>query len=130
MGKVDLRLMEATVKRIQSDSHDTRFDRNKSDEIEVAKVEMDFPEESRVVFADESTENPTMEDERYTFKASLPLPKSLKDCRQDVDNHNINITHKFKLMVNIHNPEGHISQVTTFQSSHCRSGTDQSAACV
>ena len=101
------------MKRIQqSDVPDMRFDRSKSDEFEVAKAEMEFPEESRVTFEDDSLDNPTMEDEKYVFKATLPLPKSLRDCRQDVDSHAINITHRFKLMVNIHNPEGHISQVS------------------
>ena len=52
-----------------------------------------------------------MADEMYKFKATLTLPKSLNQCRQDVDSHQINVTHRFKLMVNIHNPEGHISQL-------------------
>ncbi|PSK34227.1 hypothetical protein B9Z65_8553 [Elsinoe australis] len=112
LGKVELRLMENVTKRISpGGSNDFRGDRVKQDEIEVAKQEMAFPEDSRVEFQDESPDNPMMEDERYSFKARLPLPKSLKQCRQDVDSHSINITHKFKLMVNIHNPEGHTSQL-------------------
>lgn len=107
-----MRLIEATTKRIQqSEVPDMRCDRSKSDELEVAKADMEFPEQSRVEFTDETPDNPTMEDERYIFKATLPLPKSLKECRQDVDSHPVNITHRFKLMVNIHNPEGHVSQV-------------------
>ncbi|KAF2223674.1 hypothetical protein BDZ85DRAFT_318893 [Elsinoe ampelina] len=112
LGKVELRLMENVTKRISTGGHgDFRGDRVKTDEIEVAKEEMEFPEHSRILFDDESPDNPMMEDERYSFKAKLPLPKSLKQCRQDVDSHSINITHKFKLMVNIHNPEGHTSQL-------------------
>ncbi|PNS14230.1 hypothetical protein CAC42_6743 [Sphaceloma murrayae] len=112
LGKVELRLMESVTKRISSShQNDLRGDRIKQDELEVAKEEMPFPEDSRIEFTDESPENPMMEDERYSFKARLPLPKSLKQCRQDVDSHSINISHKFKLMVNIHNPEGHTSQL-------------------
>lgn len=113
LGKVDMRLVEHTTKRIAAqDVADQRTDRTKSDEHEVAKSDMEFPEHSRVTFDNETVDNPTMEDERYVFKAKLPLPKSLKECRQDVDSHAINITHRLKLMVNIHNPEGHISQVS------------------
>ncbi|PPJ53723.1 hypothetical protein CBER1_00834 [Cercospora berteroae] len=112
LGKVELRLMETVVKRIQAtEVPDIRGDRSKTEESEVAKADMDFPEHSRIMYEDETLDNPTMADEMYKFKATLPLPKSLNVCRQDVDNHSINITHRFKLMVNIHNPEGHVSQL-------------------
>lgn len=112
LGKVELRLVETVVKRIQnSEVPDSRGDRSKSEETEVAKTDMEFPEHSRVMYEDETVDNPMMADEMYKFKATLPLPKSLNTCRQDVDSHQINVTHRFKLMVNIHNPEGHISQL-------------------
>jgi hypothetical protein len=112
LGKVELRLMETVVKRIQaSEVPDTRGDRTKSEETEVAKQDMEFPEHSRISYDDETTDNPMLADEMYKFKATLPLPKSLHICRQDVDSHQINVTHRFKLMVNIHNPEGHVSQL-------------------
>ncbi|KAK3717366.1 hypothetical protein LTR37_005755 [Vermiconidia calcicola] len=112
LGKVELRLMETVVKRIQAtEVPDSRGDRTKSDEAEVAKAEMEFPEHTRVEYTDETLDNPMMADEMYKFRANLPLPKSLNQCRQDVDCHQLNVTHRFKLMVNIHNPEGHISQL-------------------
>lgn len=112
LGKIELRLMETVVKRIQAtEVPDIRGDRSKTEETEVAKADMEFPEDSRIVYDDETLENPTLADEMYKFKATLPLPKSLNICRQDVDSHSINITHRFKLMVNIHNPEGHVSQL-------------------
>lgn len=112
LGKVELRLIENTVKRIQaSEVPDLRGDRSKSEEHEVAKAEMEFPEHSRIMYDDETVDSPMMADEMYKFKATLQLPKSLNECRQDVDSHQINITHRFKLMVNIHNPEGHVSQL-------------------
>lgn len=109
LGKVELRLLETVVKRVDNPAQ-TYYPRSKTDEMEVAKQDMEFPEDSRVTY-DESVDNPTLADEMYKFQATLPLPKSLNDCRQDVDAHNINITHRFKLMVNIHNPEGHVSQL-------------------
>ncbi|CAK3887306.1 Hypothetical predicted protein [Lecanosticta acicola] len=112
LGKVELRLMETVVKRVtQADDPNLRADRQKTEENEVAKADMDFPEDSRVMYDDESIDNPVLADEMYKFQATLPLPKSLNVCRQDVDNHNINVSHRFKLMVNIHNPEGHVSQL-------------------
>ncbi|KAK5133876.1 hypothetical protein LTR08_007207 [Meristemomyces frigidus] len=112
LGKIELRLMETVVKRIQaSEVPDVRGDKTKSEETEVAKADMEFPEHSRLTYEDETADNPTMADEMYRFKATLPLPKSLNVCRQDVDSHQINVTHRFKLMVNIHNPEGHVSQL-------------------
>lgn len=111
MGKVELRLLETVVKRIQISELPDRGDRSKSDESEVASTDFDFPEHSKVMYNDETIDNPTMADEMYRFKATLPLPKSLNKCRQDVDSHQISVTHRFKLMVNIHNPEGHVSQL-------------------
>lgn len=112
MGKVELRLIENTIKRIQmTEVPDARGDRSKSEEHEVAKSEMEFPEHSRIMYDEETVEEPMLADEMYKFKATLQLPKSLHECRQDVDSHQINITHRFKLMVNIHNPEGHVSQL-------------------
>lgn len=112
LGKIDLRLMETVVKRIQaSEVPDARLDRTKQEESEVARAEMAFPEHSRVLYNDETVDNPVLSDEMYKFKVTLPLPKSLNQCRQDVDSHQIHVTHRFKLMVNIHNPEGHVSQL-------------------
>ncbi len=111
MGKVELRLLETVVKRIQISELPDRGDRTKSDETEVAATDFEFPEHTRVMYEDETIDNPTLADEMYRFKATLPLPRSLNKCRQDVDSHQINVTHRFKLMVNIHNPEGHVSQL-------------------
>lgn len=112
LGKIELRLMETVVKRIQaSEVPNSNMDKSKSEESEVAKAEMEFPEHSKVMHLDETVDSPVLEDEMYRFKATLPLPKSLNACRQDVDTHQINVTHRFKLMVNIHNPEGHVSQL-------------------
>lgn len=115
LGRVEMKLMETVVKRIQPgdqpDATSARPDRARSEESEVAKSHMDFPEGAMVTYEQESPDEPVLADEMYRFHATLPLPKSLNRCRQDVDSHHINISHRFKLMVNIHNPEGHISQL-------------------
>jgi hypothetical protein len=112
LGKIELKLVETVVKKIQaSETLESRGDKSKSEETEVARADMEFPEESRITYENDTVENPTLADEMYKFQATLPLPKSLNACRQDVDSHNLTITHRFKLMVNIHNPEGHVSQL-------------------
>jgi hypothetical protein len=111
-GKVQLKLLETVVKRIRaSDVPELRVDRSKSEELEVARAEIEFPEESKVTYEDETIDEPAIADEMYRFKATLPLPKSLTLCRQDVDLFRLNVTHRFNLLVNIINPEGHTSQL-------------------
>ncbi|KAF2857214.1 hypothetical protein K470DRAFT_261039 [Piedraia hortae CBS 480.64] len=108
MGNVDMALIETTVKRMEKGE---RAGSHKREEIEVAKESTPFPETSKMLVENEDAENPTLEDERYSFQATMPLPRSLKRCRQDVDLPGISITHQFRLAVNIHNPEGHTSQL-------------------
>jgi hypothetical protein len=50
-------------------------------------------------------------DESHRFAMTLELPKSLKYCRQSLDTEFIRITHKLRIYVNLHNPEGHTSQL-------------------
>ena len=47
----------------------------------------------------------------WVLKESLPLPKSLKLCMQDVDTEKIKIKHKVKFIIALENPDGHISEV-------------------
>lgn len=48
----------------------------------------------------------------YVFNHNLPLPKRLRRCLQDVDIHGIKIRHKVKFNISLHNPDGHISEVS------------------
>ena len=112
MGKIELRFIETVVKRILADDvPSARCDRSKLDEIEILRHDMDFPEDSKITYEETSADNPIMADEMYKFHATVMLPKSLKHCRQDVDLPNVKITHQFRIMVNILNPEGHVSQL-------------------
>lgn len=54
----------------------------------------------------------------YSLKQTLPLPKKLARCMQDVDVHGIKIRHKVKFNVALHNPDGHVSEVSWY--SICR----------
>lgn len=52
----------------------------------------------------------------YTLHEKMPLPKRLSRCLQDVDSHGIKIRHKVKFNVALHNPDGHVSEVSSTQS--------------
>lgn len=49
----------------------------------------------------------------YTLKETMPLPKRLAKCVQDVDINGIKIRHKVKFNVALLNPDGHVSEVSS-----------------
>jgi arrestin-related trafficking adapter 4/5/7 len=50
----------------------------------------------------------------WVMKDTLLLPKSLKQCMQDVETPGIKIRHKVKFTVALENPDGHTSEVSRF----------------
>jgi arrestin-related trafficking adapter 4/5/7 len=48
----------------------------------------------------------------YVLKEQMPLPKKLSKYIQDVEVHGIKIRHKVKFAVALHNPDGHVSEVS------------------
>lgn len=54
--------------------------------------------------------------EGYRFSRPLDLPRTLTRCLQDVDTRGIKIRHKLKFRIQLHNPDGHISEVSRFTS--------------
>ncbi|KAF2452858.1 hypothetical protein BDY21DRAFT_149620 [Lineolata rhizophorae] len=61
-------------------------------------------------FYDEEDEE-SLQDDSYRFRMTLQLPRSLKRCRQHVEAEHVKIEHKLRVYVNLHNPEGHTSQL-------------------
>ncbi|EXJ54385.1 hypothetical protein A1O7_09724 [Cladophialophora yegresii CBS 114405] len=49
--------------------------------------------------------------EGYQFSRYLELPKSLNQCLQDCNVKGIKIRHKVKFNVQLHNPDGHVSEL-------------------
>ncbi|EXV05880.1 arrestin (or S-antigen) domain protein [Metarhizium robertsii] len=49
--------------------------------------------------------------EGWALVKSLPLPKRLRQCIQDLNHHGIKVRHKIKLTVALKNPDGHISEL-------------------
>ncbi|KAF3761501.1 hypothetical protein M406DRAFT_342285 [Cryphonectria parasitica EP155] len=49
--------------------------------------------------------------EGWVLNTDLDLPKKLGKCMQDTNVHGIKIRHKLKLVVALHNPDGHVSEL-------------------
>ena len=72
----------------------------------------------KIIATDEHTldenEDPEILDEEaegFQFHRILELPKTLKRCLQDTDTRGIKIRHKLKFNVQLHNPDGHTSEL-------------------
>lgn len=48
---------------------------------------------------------------QWTMNEKFPLPKSLNECVQDCEVPGIKVRHKLKFIVQLHNPDGHISEL-------------------
>ncbi|TQB77531.1 hypothetical protein MPDQ_000072 [Monascus purpureus] len=49
--------------------------------------------------------------EGYQLSRYLSLPKSLTKCLQDTDTRGIRVRHKLKFRIQLHNPDGHVSEL-------------------
>lgn len=67
-----------------------------------------MPENSLVPLTEEQT---GIADESYHFKVTMPLERSLVKARQSLETEHIKIWHNLKIYVNLHNPDGHVSQL-------------------
>ncbi|OKL56332.1 putative HECT-type ubiquitin ligase-interacting protein creD [Talaromyces atroroseus] len=61
-------------------------------------------EEEQLEILDETVEG-------FQFSRSLELPQSLSRCLQDADVKGIKIRHKLKFRIQLHNPDGHTSEL-------------------
>ena len=57
--------------------------------------------------------------EGYKVIRYLDLPKSLAKCMQDTDTRGIKIRHKLKFRIQLHNPDGHVSEVCFYIYMYC-----------
>lgn len=62
--------------------------------------------------------------EGWLLNSQLDLPKKLGKCMQDTNVHGIKIRHKLKLVVALHNPDGHVSEVSCLQKKQPRTCQD------
>lgn len=50
----------------------------------------------------------------YVFSRTLSIPQSLKKCLQSVDALGIKVRHSLNFNVQMHNPDGHVSEVGAY----------------
>ena len=112
MGKVEAQLLEKSTFKLyatelvpsgQQPIHMTTTEK------EITRIDMDFPEGSKQLVPNPDAD--ALMDEMYKFPVHLPLPRSLRKCRQNVKTERMKIEHIWRMRVNLHNPEGHVSQL-------------------
>lgn len=103
IGKIKMEILE----RITLSIEQGRYKTSQLDQV-VASHEQDMPENSLQPLIEEQTGTA---DESYHFKVTLPLERSLVNARQSLDTEHIKIWHNLKIYINLHNPDGHVSQV-------------------
>jgi len=72
----------------------------------IVSDEHEFDPDNDLEIIDESAEG-------YQFSRNLVLPKTLTKCLQDTDTRGIKIRHKLKFRIQLHNPDGHVSEVSS-----------------
>lgn len=74
----------------------------------IAKDEYRFPDDAESMDVEGQ--------DGFTFSRALSIPQSLKDCLQTVDALGIRVRHSLKFNIQMHNPDGHVSEVSV---NHC-----------
>ncbi|CAI7638347.1 unnamed protein product [Penicillium pancosmium] len=104
-----LRIGQTTSQLIES--HDLTLNPEDSDSIrntyKITRTIMTDEHE----LADESLEIIDEAAEGYQFTRFLDMPQTLTRCLQDTDTKGIKIRHKMKFRIQLHNPDGHISEL-------------------
>ncbi|QDS72182.1 hypothetical protein FKW77_004812 [Venturia effusa] len=103
IGKIKMEILE----RIQLTTEGGKNRQHSKDTV-VASHEQEMPTNQLQPRVEEVTGLP---DESYHFKVTLPLERSLNKARQSVDSEHIKIFHNLKIYVNLHNADGHVSQL-------------------
>ena len=101
IGKIDVDLTEGQVFSTENDS--TVWTREYKIERKVVQAVWNIPDEEP---------QDVMGQDGWTFTRSLELPKSMRDYVQSVECKGIRVRHRLKFVVSLHNPDGHVSEVS------------------
>jgi hypothetical protein len=112
IGKIKMEVLE----RVTLSTEQGRYKTKQTDQVVASHVQ-DVPENSLQPLTEEQT---GIADESYHFKVTLPLERSLVKARQSLETENIKIWHNLKIYVNLHNPDGHVSQVCLIHTNISR----------
>ncbi|KAF2418270.1 hypothetical protein EJ08DRAFT_65143 [Tothia fuscella] len=110
IGKIKLEVLE----RVQLITAEGRHNSSSKDTV-VASHEQEMPENALPVSREDMEgmvdDDNLNFDESHKFRVTLPLERSLNNARQTVDTDHLKVFHNLKIYVNLHNPDGHISQL-------------------
>ncbi|KAF2760263.1 hypothetical protein EJ05DRAFT_492081 [Pseudovirgaria hyperparasitica] len=118
IGKVKMEVIEHLILTADAGGYSRASQHTRELAVETMEQEMPSTAERLNTPEMEALGPDSLVDECYKFKTTLDLPKSLRYCRQTVDTENIKIIHKLRIYVNLHNPEGHVSQLLVKNHLH------------
>jgi len=108
VGKITIKLME--IHDIILQSSNAVREHKKEREIDTWTIEVTREDHWQDVIQDSGPEGWEGQ-EGWVVHDSLPLPKRLTSCVQDVNSRGIKIRHKLKIVVALNNPDGHVSEL-------------------
>jgi Arrestin (or S-antigen), C-terminal domain len=130
IGKIKMEVLERVGLETSPQQNDETYSTTLPDKV-VASVDQKRLPDNMTTLIEPST---GMQDDSYNFKVVLPLKKSLNSCRQSANSKHIKVHHNLKIYVNIHNPDGHVSQlclrnlIHLYISPHMHINDDQSVS--
>ena len=114
--QVDFKLIPL-LKGLKFGKVTTEFNERQEVSLKGPRAPIKSRQTSRTIAKDEYRlpENAESEDiegqDGYTFSRAIRIPQSLKKCLQTVDALGIKIRHNLTFNVQMHNPDGHVSEV-------------------
>ena len=104
MGKVMTQVKEEHEFMLDSDFGAPAYNQVQKIDRVVASDDYEINNETDAQILDEEAEG-------FQFSRFIELPKTLKRCLQDCSVNGIKVRHKLKFNVQLHNPDGHISEL-------------------
>ena len=103
IGQITTQVLESHELTTDSDAASTYYNTHKAQKI-IAEDEYVVDDGSEPQVLNEEAEG-------YEFARHIELPKTLRRCLQDTETRGIKVRHKLKFNVQLHNPDGHVSEV-------------------
>lgn len=103
VGQIHSQLIESHELTLNPEDHEPVHQTYRSSRTVIDDV-YEVNEEGDLGIIDETAEG-------YRLSRNLEMPKTLTRCLQDADTHGIKVRHKLKFRIQLHNPDGHVSEV-------------------
>lgn len=104
IGRISSQLIESHELTLNPDEPESVSNTYKSTRV-ILTDDYELDSDRQLEIIDEAAEG-------YQFSRYLNLPKTLTRCVQDTETRGIKIRHKLKFRIQLHNPDGHTSEVS------------------